>query len=1532
QLGLASIGLGSTEASRYDNGNTIRAEGGFTFTDGATGKAAQVEFASGGEPDGNVLYVGEDSTTLKLDDGRVMQFVEGGTRLEVGGDIAVATGGGNTLVGGRDAVVMVSAGGDTLLGSAGNDLLVTRGGDNILAGGGGADRLQGGAGDDTYVFQKGDGADTITEGGGLDVLEFGAGITAANIVVEAVGDDLVVGVRSRASDQGKPASALSDRVVVKGGATAVESIKFADGTSWSLGMKVAQTTNGPRLVYDDTLRNDAAFWREALNAGGTGALASEMAAALAALAAGAAVMRPDLADATEVVRQPVQQDTQTALGIVTETASATVLSPLVLADLALPTAPVAAVQEKRVTAADIIAAEPEAPPLQATSTVTVTQSMVEAAPTPAVAAEQVLPVEIVLAEAVTTVEPVDPIRIISTEEPLPPNRPPEARDDSLSTDEDTPLTLSLSALLANDNDPEDRGLILTSVSNAVGGVVTLDGFGNVVFSPNANFNGMASFQYTISDEAGQTATATAWVTVGAVNDAPLVGGETLYSTEDIALTIAPSVLLANDSDIEGETLTVSAVGNAVGGTVALNGQGNVVFTPTADFNGNATFQYTVNDNHGGLTVATATVNVAAVNDASLTGDETLASSEDMVLTIAPAVLLANDVDVEGDTLSISAVGNPVGGTVALDGLGNVVFTPTANFNGAASFQYTVDDGQGGLAVATTTVNVAAMNDAPLVLAETIAGTEDTVLSIAPASLLANDSDIEGDTLSISAVGNAVGGTVALDGSGNVVFTPTTNFNGTASFQYTVSDGQGGLTVAMASVAVAAVNDAPLVVAETIAGTEDTILSIAPALLLANDTDIEGDTLSISAVSNAVGGTVALDGSGNVVFTPTANFNGAASFQYTVSDGQGGLTVATAQVNVVAVNDVPLVAGETVAGVEDTVLSIASGLLLANDSDIEGDTLSIIAVGNATGGTVALDGAGNVVFTPTANFNGAASFQYTVSDGQGGVTVATTRVDVAAVNDAPLVGGETVAGVEDTTLTIAPVLLLANDSDIEGDALSIAAVGNATDGTVALDGSGNVVFTPTANFNGAASFQYTVSDGQGGLTVATARVDVAAVNDAPAVTGELLAGMEDVAMSMSCASLLANDSDVDGDTLSISAVGSAVGGTVALDGLGNVAFTPTANYHGVASFDYTVSDSLGGETVSTAVIGLAAVNDAPVVVADSFTMDEDTSLPITTSSLLGNDSDVDGDTLALTGVSGATNGSVSLAGDTITYTPDANYYGAASFQYTLSDGQVSVTGTANITVNDVAEPSSGGGGGGGGGGGKPVVLDLDGDGLELTAIDEKSVLFDINDDGFLDKLGWVGGDDGLLAYDYDGNGVIEHGNEISFAQYLDGARTDLEGLKAFDSNHDGALDGDDAEWSKFGVWRDADGDGITDQGEFNNLTDMGIRDIGLASDWNSYRDHGNTVFGHASYSTIDGRTAIAGDVMLAMQDGKAAESIVVALPPPDPAPIDLSGQIASLKSLMAAYTGSETAVPLTVPDEADWITIALPDEETQVLHA
>lgn len=170
-------------------------------------------------------------------------------------------------------------------------------------------------------------------------------------------------------------------------------------------------------------------------------------------------------------------------------------------------------------------------------------------------------------------------------------------------------------------------------------------------------------------------------------------------------------------------------------------------------------------------------------------------------------------------------------------------------------------------------------------------------------VLANDSDPDNDPLTIVSVVNLQGGTAVINDGASVTFTPADNFFGSAGFSYTISDGRGGTDTAFVSLFVTPVNDPPVAVDDTASTSRDTPLvfngqngnPMPPHL---NDTDPDGDPLRITAVSNAVNGTVALDTfSGIVTFTPNAGYTGPASFQYTVADGKGGSDTGLVNISV-----------------------------------------------------------------------------------------------------------------------------------------------------------------------------------------------------------------------------------------------------------------------------------------------------------------------------------------------------------------------------------------------------------------------------------------------------------------------------------------------------------------------------------------------------------------------------------------------------------------------------------------------------------
>ena len=316
-------------------------------------------------------------------------------------------------------------------------------------------------------------------------------------------------------------------------------------------------------------------------------------------------------------------------------------------------------------------------------------------------------------------------------------------------------------------------------------------------------------------------------------------------------------------------------------------------------------------------------------------------------------MLANDSDVDGDTLSITGVMDGNNGTVSIVGT-DVIYNPKVDFNGTDTFTYTISDGE-FTATATVTVTVDPVNDNPVAADDGVTTDEDVALTITAADLLSNDSDIDSANLTISSVSNPSNGTLVDNGDGAYTYTPGADFNGTDTFTYTISDGEFTDT-ATVTVTVDPVNDAPVAEDDAATTDEDTAVTVS---VLANDSDVDGDTLSITGATNGSNGTVTFN-SDDVTYTPNADFNGTDTFTYTISDGEFTAT-ATVTVTVDPVNDAPVAEDDAATTDEDAAVTVS---VLANDSDVDGDTLSIIGATNGSNGIVTFN-SDDVTYTPNA---------------------------------------------------------------------------------------------------------------------------------------------------------------------------------------------------------------------------------------------------------------------------------------------------------------------------------------------------------------------------------------------------------------------------------------------------------------------------------------------------------------------------------------------------------------------------------------
>ncbi len=388
--------------------------------------------------------------------------------------------------------------------------------------------------------------------------------------------------------------------------------------------------------------------------------------------------------------------------------------------------------------------------------------------------------------------------------------------------------------------------------------------------------------------------------------------------------------------------------------------GQVVYTPDANFSGQDSFTYTVSD---GTTTATATVQVtvSAVNDRPEVDDFSVTTEEDQSVSID---VLASAKDVDGDPLTIKSVGTPSNGTARIVN-GRVVYTPAANFVGSDRFTYTITDGlltDNG----TISVSVTATNDDPQVKDDRVSTAEDTPITI---DVMTNDWDLDNDRLTLVSLGTPAYGQAEIQGD-KVVYTPASNFVGEDRFTYTVTDGTQPVTGTII-VTVSPVNDRPEARDDVRTTPWNTVLAID---VLANDRDVDGDPLTVESFGTPDHGSVELI-DGQIVYTPQPNFVGEDRFSYTITDGN--LTSeATVIVNVSQGNRAPQAVPDRATTPINTPVTID---VLNNDQDPDGDSLRVTEWGSPEHGKVErVDG--QLVYTPEPGFVGNDSFTYVVSDG------------------------------------------------------------------------------------------------------------------------------------------------------------------------------------------------------------------------------------------------------------------------------------------------------------------------------------------------------------------------------------------------------------------------------------------------------------------------------------------------------------------------------------------------------------------------
>ncbi|MQD81810.1 tandem-95 repeat protein [Vibrio parahaemolyticus] len=828
------------------------------------------------------------------------------------------------------------------------------------------------------------------------------------------------------------------------------------------------------------------------------------------------------------------------------------------------------------------------------------------------------------------------------------------------------IIITTEELLSNVDD-EDKDTL--SVENLIidkgNGTLVDNGDGTWTFTPQIDDDTEVSFTFDIIDDEDLVVSGSANLDILPINDAPNAENDVITTEEDTAVTID---VLVNDSDVEGDVLSIqSASVPSEQGSVDIV-DGKLVFTPAENFNGEATITYIVTD--GDLTdEAKVTVTVKPVNDSPVAVDDTVSTQEDTVVTID---VLTNDTDVDGDKLSIESASVPKEqGTVEVVD-GKLVFTPAENFNGDAEITYTVTDGE-LTDEAKVTVTVNPVNDAPTIKVDAVESiTEDAVSTdTVVATLTVRDTDTSEDQLTVSLENNSngyfvlVGDEVKLTQAGvDAVNNDELNLKD-LTISASVSDGVNPTANDSDSLVVNRVNDAPTVenaIADQVLSEDFDAYTIdLNEVFKDSDSSLE---FSVSGNSNVL---VSIE-NGIVTISPTADWNGSEILTFKATDPSGESISQTVNFTVAPVADI---VADKATVVEDTPTIIK---VLGNDTfEGDGKVVSLDTNNGPANGTVSVNPDGSVTYTPNDNYVGKDTFTYVVTSG--GVSESTAvEVNVTPVNDAPVAKDDIATTQEDTAVTID---VLPNDTDIDGDTLRIDSASVPSDqGTVEIV-DGKLVFTPAENFNGNAEITYTVTDGS--LTdQATVKVTVNAVNDTPVVESNL--ADQTLAEDFTTYTIDLNTAFSDVDNVDGELTFSVSGNSNVLVSIENgiATISPTADWNGSETLTFTATDPSGESVSQTVDFTVAPVVD---IEADSADVVEDTPTII---NVLGNDTFESTDkVVSLDAENGPKNGTVIVNNDgTVTYTPDDNYVGKDTFTYVVTSGGVSESTTVEVNVTPV----------------------------------------------------------------------------------------------------------------------------------------------------------------------------------------------------------------------------------------------------------
>jgi uncharacterized repeat protein (TIGR01451 family) len=892
-----------------------------------------------------------------------------------------------------------------------------------------------------------------------------------------------------------------------------------------------------------------------------------------------------------------------------------------------------------------------------------------------------------------TPQACDEALVVVTIEAAPDNTV-NADNNSATTPYNTPVIIDI---LSNDEDAEGDNFSITpgSVGQVIPpthGDVTVNPDGTVTYTPDPDYVGTDVFSYEICDDVAAPLTAcdVAVVTVEILPPAPnSVNADNDNATTAIDTPVIIDIL-SNDEDAEGDnfSITPGSVGDLVpptDGTVEVNPDGTVTYTPNDGFYGTDVFSYQICDDVAApLTacdIAIVTVTIPFVENTVIANNDQSATDPETPVIIP---VCNNDLDPEGNNFAVTTnFTQAANGTVTYNGDCTFTYTPNPGFEGIDQFEYEIcDDGTPQACdpavvtiIVSDTINSVIAND------DTEVTEQNTPVEV---PICANDFDPQGDNFDVTTFTQPANGTVTYNDDCIFTYTPNTDYFGTDTFTYTICDDNAtdqACDEAVVTIVIPTPNNTvnPENDEETTEQNECVVIAV-----MNNDSDAEGDNFMVTSnFTQAQNGTVTLNADGTFTYCPNTDYIGTDVFTYEICDTGNPIACEDA---IVIITIEPQPDNTVDANPDEEITEVNTCVevfVLNNDTDAEGNSFDISSFGQAANGTVTQENDGTLTYCPNDGFTGVDVFTYEICDN--GNPIACDQTVVTITIEEPFNDVTATPDQETTTInTCVAIDVMANDFDPQGDNFDVSSFEQALNGTVTQNADGTLLYCPNDGFTGTDVFTYQICDDGNptacDITTVTITIDEPnSVNADDDQTSTEPGNCVDI-------SVLSNDEDAQGDNFGITGAGTANNGTVTINADGTITYCPNDGFTGTDTFTYEICDNGNPVACDQATVTVTITTDNTLIAVDD---DANTPAGVCVEiDVTANDFDPQGDNFTISDFSQALNGTVTLNGNgTITYCPNDGFTGVDVFTYEIcDDANPPVCEQATVTIL-VEEPNN-----------------------------------------------------------------------------------------------------------------------------------------------------------------------------------------------------------------------------------------------------